>query len=72
MAKGEESKVEGMILRLFEYYVSNPDALPGESRRFIETDGAERVAVDYISGMTDGYAIETYERLFIPLAWTVK
>ena len=72
MAKGEESKVEGLILRLFEYYVSNPDALPNEFGTIMEKEGAERAAVDYISGMTDGFAIETYERLFIPLAWSVK
>lgn len=72
MAKGEESKVEGMIQRLFEYYVSHPDALPDEFRTITEKEGAERAAVDYISGMTDGFAIETYENLFIPLAWTVK
>lgn len=72
MAKGEESKVEGMIFRLFEYYTSNPDALPYEYRLVMEKEGAGRAAVDYISGMTDSFAIETYERLFIPLAWSVK
>ena len=72
MAKGEEGKVEGMILKLFEYYSSNPDALPKEYRDVMEKEGSERAAIDYISGMTDSFAIETYERLFIPLAWSVK
>ncbi len=72
MAKGEESKVEGMMLKLFEFYISHPDALPPEFRAVMEKEGAERAAVDYISGMTDGFAIETYERLFIPLSWSVK
>ena len=72
MAKGEEGKVEGMILKLFEYYTSNPNALPKEYRDVMEKEGSERAAVDYISGMTDSFAIETYERLFIPLAWSVK
>ena len=72
MAKGEESKVEGMMLKLFEYYISHPDAFPPEFRDVMEKEGAERAAVDYISGMTDGFAIETYERLFIPLSWSVK
>ena len=72
MAKGEEGKVEGMILKLFEYSTSNPNALPKEYRDVMEKEGSERAAVDYISGMTDSFAIETYERLFIPLAWSVK
>ena len=72
MAKGEEGKVEGMILKLFEFYTSNPDALPKEYRDVMGKEGSERAAVDYISGMTDSFAIETYERLFIPLAWSVK
>ena len=72
MAKGEESKVEGLMLKLFEYYIAHPEALPPEFRAVMENEGEERAAVDYISGMTDGFAIETYERLFIPLAWSVK
>jgi len=27
---------------------------------------------DYIAGMTDAYAVEMYEDLFIPKSWTVK
>ena len=38
----------------------------------VERDGRERAAVDYISGMTDSYAMEKYGELFIPFAWTVK
>ena len=72
VAKREESKVEGILGRLYDYYVSHPDALPADHQRIIEREGVERAAVDYISGMTDGYAMETYGRLFIPFAWTVK
>ena len=35
-------------------------------------DGLERAVCDYIAGMTDGYAMETYGRIFIPEAWNVK
>ena len=42
------------------------------SRQVTEQDGVERAACDYISGMTDGYAMEKYGELFIPFAWTVK
>ena len=58
--------------RLYEHYVSRPEALPEDHRLIVEREGAERAAVDYISGMTDGYAMEKYGELFIPFAWTVK
>ena len=71
-AKSEESKVEGILSRLYDYYTAHPDALPEDFRGIIEREGTERAATDYISGMTDGYAMEKYGELFIPFAWTVK
>ena len=29
----------------------------------------ERVVCDYIAGMSDGYAIDTFTELFVPKAW---
>ena len=72
VAKSEESKVEGILGQLYEYYVSHPDTLPAELQLVAERDGLGRAACDYISGMTDGYAMEKYSELFIPFAWTVK
>ena len=72
LAKGEESKVDGILARLYEYYVKHPEKLPEDFAGVIEGEGVERAACDYISGMTDGYAMEKYGELFIPFAWTVK
>lgn len=71
VAKGEESKVDGMIKNMFTYYVSNPDKLPGEYRQTLETDGPERAAVDHIAGMTDRFAVQVYSDLFIPRSWGI-
>ena len=71
-AKGEESKVDGILSGLYGYYSTHPEKLPEDLRAVIERDGVERAACDYISGMTDGYAMEKYGELFIPFAWTVK
>jgi dGTP triphosphohydrolase len=35
-------------------------------------DGLSRAAADYVSGMTDKYAMSQYSELFIPEAWQVK
>lgn len=71
-AKSEESKVEGILSMLYGYYTKNPEKLPAEFLCVAERDGTGRAACDYISGMTDGYAMEKYGELFIPSAWTVK
>jgi len=72
VAKSEESKVDGILGKLYEHYVANPEKLPDDFLAVVERDGRERAACDYISGMTDGFAMEKYGELFIPFAWTVK
>jgi len=72
LAKGEESKVQGILEGLYNHYVKNPGKLPEDLQAVIEREGIERAVCDYISGMTDGYAMEKYGELFIPFAWTVK
>ena len=72
VAKREESKVEGILSRLYETYVKYPEKMTPDFVAVVERDGRERAACDYISGMTDGYAMEKYSELFIPFAWTVK
>lgn len=68
-AKSEEAKVPNVIKALFDYYKENTDKLPEDLISIAEQEGAERAAVDYIAGMTDNYAIETYRNLFIPKSW---
>ena len=69
VAKGEESKAKELLARLFEYYVKNPEEMPGVYRANLESEPTERCVCDFISGMTDRYAIETYRSLFIPEVW---
>ena len=71
-AKGEESKVAGILGGIFTHYLHHPDLLPGEYRAIADTDGLERAVCDYVAGMTDGYAMEVYGDIFIPAAWSVK
>ncbi|MCI8474287.1 MAG: deoxyguanosinetriphosphate triphosphohydrolase [Oscillospiraceae bacterium] len=71
VAKGEEGKAQEMIRQLFGYYLLHLEELPEEFRDIRETEGKERAVCDYIAGMTDAYAVERYQELFIPKAWTV-
>lgn len=72
VAKSEESKVEGILSVLYDYYSADADRLPEDFRGVVESEGRERAAVDYISGMTDSYAMEKFGEIYIPFAWTVK
>lgn len=71
VAKSEEGKAKELLKRLYAYYTSHPDALPDEYRLIAKQTDADRAACDYISGMTDRYAVAVYENLFIPRAWGV-
>ena len=72
VAKGEEGKAQDMLHRLFDYYVSDPDKLPGEFQEIRVKEGTRRAVCDYIAGMTDKYAVEKFGEVFIPMAWSVK
>ena len=72
LVKGEERKVLGLVSGIFEYYVKNPDRMSREYLDIAEREGIRRAAADYVSGMTDPYAIEVYHNIFVPMAWTVK
>jgi dGTPase len=69
VAKREEAKVKGLIEQLFHYYVAHPAELATELGRVVGPDGVTQAAVDYIAGMTDRYAIQVFERLFVPRPW---
>ena len=69
IAKSEESKAQEMLMRLFEYFVKHPDKMPLLYRRNCEEEPVERCVCDFISGMTDRYAIEVYSDLYIPKVW---
>ncbi len=71
-AKAEEGKAEDMICMLFDYYVGHTGELPPEYQDILAREGAQRAAADYIAGMTDTYAVELFETLFIPRGWMVK
>ncbi|MDR1217522.1 MAG: deoxyguanosinetriphosphate triphosphohydrolase [Oscillospiraceae bacterium] len=68
-AKGEESKVFGILDALFRHYALHPGELPDEYGAIAQTDSPRRAACDYISGMTDKFAVYRYSQLFIPESW---
>lgn len=71
IAKGQEKKAENMVIELFEHYMKHFDELPSLYIKIMDkyNDSKERVVCDYISGMTDRYAVTKIQDLMIPASW---
>ncbi len=64
--KQMQDRSERMLTQLFRYFMDHTEKLPQPYKRLLDEYGADRVVCDYISGMTDRYAINVFESLFIP------
>ena len=73
IAKTEEKKAQELIRILFHHYEKNIDELPAEYLSLLDR-GEDRMQViaDYISGMTDDYAIYKFKELYVPVGWKLK
>lgn len=60
------NKVDVVIKALYEYYNDNTDMLPEFYRQVAAKDGTSEAVKDYISGMTDRFAVNKYLELFVP------
>ncbi len=71
VAKGEENKAENIVKELFLYYMEHPELLPNEyiERMWQAGETQERSVCDYISGMTDQFAITKFQEFFVPDFW---
>ena len=62
-------KVERIISSLYKYYIEHSDEIPGVYKQIEEEEGTEVAVKDLISGMTDRYALNLYDKLFVPQGW---
>jgi dGTPase len=66
-ATDEHERAIRLLRELYTYFLEHPDQLPSEYHH-VPGDLPTRVA-DFIAGMTDRYAVRTYEQLFLPQGW---
>lgn len=69
VCKGEETKAIDIIIRLYDYFLNNPDRIPKAYHYIIDSEGVHRAACDYIAGMSDRYLLAVYRNIFIPDSW---
>ena len=70
-AKWEEPKASHLLEQLFDHFMDHLDEVPGEYRLH-DGERPEAQVADFVSGMTDRYAIKTYEELFVPHVWSAR
>lgn len=65
----EKEKACNVVEHLYAYYCGKPNEMPPLYISLIERDGKERAVCDFISCMTDDYAVDLFKELFIPKPW---
>ncbi|MCX7944790.1 MAG: deoxyguanosinetriphosphate triphosphohydrolase [Deltaproteobacteria bacterium] len=72
IVNAELVKAQRVIEELYNYFISHKDEFYERySMKYCVSEELDRAVVDYISGMTDGFAMELYEKLFIPRGWSI-
>ena len=69
-AKGEEENAERMLSAMYSYFLKNLKRLPETYVGLLEKYPEEQVVCDYLSSMTDRYALYIFKSIFIPKGWT--
>jgi dGTPase len=72
-AKREESRARRLIEALYRYFVTHPDRLPEgfHQARTAVGDDVPRIVCDYIAGLTERYAIELFNHIYVPQSYVV-
>ena len=62
----EERKASRMIEMLFGYLMEHPERMPNDYIERGFKEGVERSVADFVAGMTDRYAMQSFRELFLP------
>ena len=63
-SRPQQERAIAVIRNLVDYFIEHPDDVP-DTYRLDDADAVER-AIDYVSGMTDRYALRVHDSLFRP------
>jgi dGTPase len=75
--RSDFEKAQRILTELFQYITAHPQEffgpgapLPGSAAAGPEVEPVDRLALDFIAGMTDRYAMNLYGKLFLPRPWS--
>jgi dGTPase len=71
--RSEFERAQRVVRELWEYFNSHGDEFRAKHwpRGLPETEELPRAVADFITGMTDRYAMRTYEEVYLPRRWVV-
>lgn len=64
-------KATKILREIFQYLVDHPNYFLTLTKMESLYDSLERCVCDFLAGMTDRYAFNLYEKLFLPLPWVI-
>ena len=67
--QSEIRKATKALREIFSYFVEHPQDILRNLNRDIGDDTIQRVVCDFVAGMSDKKALNTYEQLFLPRPW---
>ncbi len=67
--RDEEEKADRMITQLYGYFKTHIEKMPTFYVGLLDSYDLDTVVCDYISSMSDVYAIKTFNDIFVPRNW---
>jgi dGTPase len=71
LVHAEFIKCSMIIEELYRYFLDHPDAFLEETGAREFYDDPSTCVCDFIAGMTDRYAFNLFERIFLPMPWKI-
>jgi len=64
-------RAQHVVRALFRHFAEDSDRIPKDHRIAGSSDPPPRQVADFVATMTDRYAVELFQRLFVPRYWSV-
>ncbi len=66
----DTARAQHLVRALFGHFAADPGQIPAGNASVLRDDSPERKATDFVSSMTDRFAVETFRALFVPRFWS--
>jgi dGTPase len=71
MVRADFHKAAKILRELYQYFMAHPDTFLFFIEKESFYDSPERCICDFLAGMTDRYAFNLYQKVFLPLPWKI-
>jgi len=68
--RSDTTRAQHLVRSLFGHYADDPAQIPTGDASVRRNDSPERQAADFVSSMTDRYAVDTFRALYVPRFWS--